>query len=148
MSRALGEVRSGRARRTSRAPGRWFSVFGAPWSVNVGSWSALLVCPTPSQFDEARDLVADAIRAGIFNDLGSGSNVDLTAILLDGSVKVMRNFDKPNPKPPLNLDYSYKRGTTGTPRMEREHPRAQDEGPSLTHVSLGPFELHAHIQLC
>ena len=92
--------------------------------------------------------MADAIRAGIFNDLGSGSNVDLTAILLDGSVKVMRNFDKPNPKPPLNLDYSYKRGTTGTPRMEREHPRAQDEGPSLTHVSLGPFELHAHIQLC
>ena len=57
--------------------------------------------------------MADAIRSGIFNDLGSGSNVDLTAILTDGSVKVMRNFDKPNPKPAMNLDYSYKRGTTG-----------------------------------
>lgn len=58
--------------------------------------------------------MADAIRSGIFNDLGSGSNVDLTAILKDGTVKVMRNFDKANPKPELHLDYSYKRGTTGT----------------------------------
>ena len=43
----------------------------------------------------------------------SGSNVDLTAILLDGTVKIMRNFDMPNPKPAMNLDYSFKRGTTG-----------------------------------
>ena len=30
--------------------------------------------------DEAKDLVQNAIRAGIFNDLGSGSNVDLAVI--------------------------------------------------------------------
>jgi 20S proteasome subunit beta 2 len=75
------------------------SIFESRWKPNMS-------------FEEARDLVADAIRAGIFNDLGSGSNVDLTAILVDGTVKVMRNFDKPNPKPPMNLDYSYKPGTT------------------------------------
>ena len=58
-------------------------------------------------------LVADAIRAGIFNDLGSGSNVDLTAIMLDGRVEIMRNYDKPNPKPPIHLDYTFPRGATG-----------------------------------
>jgi 20S proteasome subunit beta 2 len=30
--------------------------------------------------DEAVDLVAKAIRSGIFNDLGSGSNVDICVI--------------------------------------------------------------------
>jgi hypothetical protein len=67
-------------------------------------------------------LVADAIRAGIFNDLGSGSNVDLTAILRDGTVNVMRNYDKPNPKPAMQLDYTYKRGTTGMPAGTRPFP--------------------------
>ena len=33
--------------------------------------------------EEAKELVADAIRAGIFNDLGSGSNVDLCVITKD-----------------------------------------------------------------
>lgn len=65
------------------------------------------------KFDEARELVADAIKAGIFNDLGSGSNVDLTAIMLDGTVHKMRNYYTPNPKPPLQQEYHYKRGTTG-----------------------------------
>ena len=32
------------------------------------------------QKEEAKILVRDAIRAGIFNDLGSGGNVDLTVI--------------------------------------------------------------------
>ena len=30
--------------------------------------------------EEAKFLVRDAIRAGIFNDLGSGGNVDITVI--------------------------------------------------------------------
>lgn len=33
--------------------------------------------------DEAKELVAKAISAGIFNDLGSGSNVDLCVIKKD-----------------------------------------------------------------
>ena len=32
------------------------------------------------QEDEAKELVKNAIKAGIFNDLGSGSNVDLCVI--------------------------------------------------------------------
>lgn len=45
--------------------------------------------------EEGVALVRDAIRAGIFNDLGSGSNVDVTVIRADG-VTVMRNFETPN----------------------------------------------------
>ncbi|KCV71390.1 20S proteasome subunit beta 2 [Fonticula alba] len=67
-------------------------------------------------FDEAAQLVGDSIRAGIFHDLGSGSNVDLTAIYLqeDGTVavKIMRNIDCPNPKPAPVLNYKYPTGTT------------------------------------
>lgn len=41
----------------------------------------------------------DAILAGIFNDLGSGSNVDLTTIkTVNGKVEVVKEFNciKPN----------------------------------------------------
>jgi 20S proteasome subunit beta 2 len=40
--------------------------------------------------EEGKDLVARAIRAGIYNDLGSGSNVDLCIITKD---KVLRHAD-------------------------------------------------------
>ena len=42
--------------------------------------------------DEAVALVAKAIRAGIFNDLGSGSNVDVCIIRKDG-VDYRRNME-------------------------------------------------------
>lgn len=38
-------------------------------------------------------LVRDAIRAGIFNDLGSGSNVDVTVIKKDGSNTRLRTYE-------------------------------------------------------
>jgi len=75
------------------------AVFEAGWKENL-------------EFEEARELVSDAVKAGIFNDLGSGSNVDVTAIMLDGSVKKFRNYYTPNPKPPLQQEYRYKKGTT------------------------------------
>jgi 20S proteasome subunit beta 2 len=40
--------------------------------------------------EEACALVADAIRSGVMNDLGSGSNIDLCVITKDG-VNYMRN---------------------------------------------------------
>lgn len=46
--------------------------------------------------EEAVHLVRDAIRAGIFNDLGSGSNVDIKVIRLDGSTEYHRNYETPN----------------------------------------------------
>merc|ERR1712019_5275 len=47
--------------------------------------------------EEGKALVAKAIRAGIFNDLGSGGNVDVCVIKKDGG-KILRNYEKPNPR--------------------------------------------------
>ncbi len=49
------------------------------------------------QLQEAKELVAKAIRAGIFNDLGSGSNVDLCVITKD-KVDYIRPYDEANLK--------------------------------------------------
>lgn len=43
--------------------------------------------------EAAIKLVRDAIRAGIFNDLGSGSNVDVTVIRKDNAVTRMRTYE-------------------------------------------------------
>lgn len=48
--------------------------------------------------EEAKELVADAIRAGIFNDLGSGSNVDLCVITKD-KTDYIRPYHVANVKP-------------------------------------------------
>mmetsp|Transcript_15077 Transcript_15077/g.24984 ORF Transcript_15077/g.24984 Transcript_15077/m.24984 type:complete len:284 (+) Transcript_15077:162-1013(+) len=50
---------------------------------------------------EGTDLVKRAILAGVFNDLGSGSNVDTCVIRTDGSVQYTRGAVKPNDTQPL-----------------------------------------------
>jgi 20S proteasome subunit beta 2 len=50
---------------------------------------------------EAVALVKRAVGAGVFNDLGSGSNIDLTIIRSDGTVEYRRNDVKPNEIGPL-----------------------------------------------
>lgn len=49
--------------------------------------------------EDAKRLVSDAIKAGIFNDLGSGGNVDLV-VIKRGKVDILRNIEKPNEKLP------------------------------------------------
>lgn len=50
--------------------------------------------------EKAKDLVKDAIKAGIFNDLGSGGNVDLCVIRNNGTsenqIEMLRNIETPN----------------------------------------------------
>ncbi|OZJ05522.1 putative proteasome subunit beta type-2 [Bifiguratus adelaidae] len=60
---------------------------------------------------EAIDLVKDAIEAGIFNDLGSGSNVDVVVIEKD-KLDVLRNYAKPNERGVKEKSYKFKRGAT------------------------------------
>ena len=62
--------------------------------------------------DEAIALVARAIRSGIFNDLGSGSNVDVTVISAVEGVQVLRNYQNPNERPPRQRSYNYPPGCT------------------------------------
>lgn len=49
---------------------------------------------------EAMAICSDAILAGIFNDLGSGSNVDLVVITPQGT-QVLRSYKQPNQLAPL-----------------------------------------------
>lgn len=60
---------------------------------------------------EAIDLVVQAIYAGIFNDLGSGSNCDVCVIEKDGT-EMLRNYAMPNERVPKELSYKMRRGTT------------------------------------
>mmetsp|Transcript_24877 Transcript_24877/g.27688 ORF Transcript_24877/g.27688 Transcript_24877/m.27688 type:complete len:270 (+) Transcript_24877:95-904(+) len=66
--------------------------------------------------DEAIALVHEAISAGIFNDLGSGSNVDVTIITKDGT-EILRNYDKPNQRK-HRREYHFERGTTPVTKFE------------------------------
>lgn len=65
----------------------------------MGSGSLAAMAVFESRYEEdleeaaAVALVKDAIRAGIFNDLGSGSNVDVTVIRKDGEVSRLRTYE-------------------------------------------------------
>ncbi|XP_057289480.1 proteasome subunit beta type-7-like [Hydractinia symbiolongicarpus] len=63
------------------------------------------------ELEEAKELVRQAIHGGIFNDLGSGSNVDLCVITKDG-VDYIRPHDEPNKKGVRQRSYKYPHGAT------------------------------------
>jgi 20S proteasome subunit beta 2 len=64
-----------------------------------------------AQRDDAIALVSAAVSAGIFNDLGSGSNVDVCIITKDRT-DMLRNYQKPNERPPKERHYNFVKGTT------------------------------------
>ncbi|KAG0238136.1 Proteasome subunit beta type-7 [Actinomortierella wolfii] len=74
------------------------SVFESRWVPNMDREAAI-------------ELVKDAIEAGIFNDLGSGSNVDVVVLTKD-KVDVLRNYARPNERGNKEASYVYRRGTT------------------------------------
>ena len=85
--------------------------------VTMGSGSLAAMGVFESRFkkdmelDEAKQLVRDAIAAGVFNDLGSGSNIDLCVITKD-NVDYIRPHDVANAKGVRSKEYSYPKGTT------------------------------------
>ncbi|KAJ3089015.1 Proteasome subunit beta type-7 [Quaeritorhiza haematococci] len=70
--------------------------------------------------EEAIELVKDAIEAGVFNDLGSGSNVDVTVITKDGA-DVLRNYRKPNERGQKEQSYKFRQGTTVVLKSNIKH---------------------------
>lgn len=62
--------------------------------------------------EEAIELSSEAIKAGIFNDLGSGSNVDVCVIRKDKPTKMLRNYLKPNERGEKERNYRFPAGTT------------------------------------
>ncbi|KYQ89355.1 proteasome subunit beta type 7 [Tieghemostelium lacteum] len=61
---------------------------------------------------EAIDLVAEAIASGVFNDLGSGSNTDVTIIERGNQVTKLRNYKTPNERKYRGPAYNFRSGTT------------------------------------
>merc|ERR1712226_779012 len=83
--------------------------------VTMGSGSLAAMSVFESQYkpdmdeESAKKMVADAIRAGIFNDLGSGSNVDL-CVITKGNVEMLRNYEVSNPRK-FRKEYKFPKGT-------------------------------------
>jgi 20S proteasome subunit beta 2 len=65
----------------------------------------MISCIFVGEQEDAVKLVRDAILAGVFNDLGSGSNVDINVLRKDGTVKVMRGYMTPNEVAPFRAQY-------------------------------------------
>lgn len=88
-------------------------------TMGSGSLAAMSVFETGWSEDmsegDAVELVKRAILAGIFNDLGSGSNVDTCVIRTDGTVTTDRGAVKPNNVAPLRARINRSRLMTITP---------------------------------
>lgn len=80
-------------------------------TMGSGSLAAMAVFESSWREDaneaDAVALVTRAILAGVFNDLGSGSNVDITIIRTDGTVDIRRNTVKPNEIAPLRASVQH-----------------------------------------
>lgn len=74
------------------------SVFETQWKQNLTR-------------EEAVKLASEAILAGIFNDLGSGSNVDVCVITQEKTT-LLRNYIKPNEREKKQRSYKFIRGST------------------------------------
>jgi len=61
--------------------------------------------------EEAKALVHKAISAGVFNDLGSGSNVDL-CVIKKNEVNMLRGYDVVSNQRLFRQEYIFMRGTT------------------------------------
>lgn len=85
--------------------------------VTMGSGSlaamSILECRWKKDMElaEAKELVRDSVSAGIFNDLGSGSNVDICVITKD-STEYKKPYYVANIKGERQGKYRFKRGST------------------------------------
>ncbi|OMP85950.1 putative proteasome subunit beta type-7 [Diplodia seriata] len=84
-------------------------------TMGSGSLAAMSVFETQWQpslnRDQAVKLCSEAILAGIFNDLGSGSNVDV-AVITEEKTSLLRNYIQPNQREQKQRNYRFPRGTT------------------------------------
>jgi len=84
-------------------------------TMGSGSLAAMAILESEYKDDmtveEGKNLVAKAIRAGIFNDLGSGGNVDVCVITKDGG-NILRNWQKPNERKYKAQYQGFPKGTT------------------------------------
>jgi len=116
----------------------------AAMAVMESSWKAGLDEPS------AVALVKRAITAGIFNDLGSGSNCDVCTIRLDGTVHYDRGAVQPNPVKPLRDSirrsdrFHMRPGTTEVLQTDFvPHPTATAGAATLADVTVTEMEVES-----
>ncbi|OAY78093.1 Proteasome subunit beta type-7-B [Ananas comosus] len=84
--------------------------------------------------DDGIQLVCEAICSGIFNDLGSGSNVDV-CVITKGQTEYLRNHQLPNPRTYVSTKgYNFVKGHTEVlaTKIKLLKPKAQvPEGDSM-----------------
>jgi len=84
-------------------------------TMGSGSLAAMGIFESRWHQDMARqdaiNLVQDAIEAGIFNDMGSGSNVDI-AVIEHGEATKQRSYAEPNKRGMKEQSYKFQRGAT------------------------------------
>ncbi|KAF8493789.1 nucleophile aminohydrolase [Russula emetica] len=82
--------------------------------------------------DQALQLVVAAISAGIFNDLGSGSNVD-ACVITATHTEMLRNYVMPNVRVEKERKYGFRRGTTAWTRENvRDLVVSEESRPIVT----------------
>ena len=95
------------------------------------------------QREGALNLVKAAISAGIFNDLGSGSNVD-ACIIAAAQTEMLHNVEMPNGRVQKERKYGFRRGIT---EWKTENVRSLIIGEETTlgegSFSQGNIPLHA-----
>ncbi|KZM20033.1 Proteasome endopeptidase complex [Ascochyta rabiei] len=113
-------------------------------TMGSGSLAAMSVFETqwkPSLSREAAvELCANAIEAGIWNDLGSGSNVDVAVISADKTT-LMRNYMTPNARQPKQRNYRFQKGTTAV--LNEKVITKEDIGKYVTVSELQDADLTA-----
>jgi 20S proteasome subunit beta 2 len=90
-------------------------------TMGSGSLAAMAVMESTWKEDlneqEAVDLVKRSVAAGIFNDLGSGSNCDICILRMDGTKDYRRNCVKANETAPLRALVNHSRLLTMQPGL-------------------------------
>jgi 20S proteasome subunit beta 2 len=85
-------------------------------TMGSGSLAAMSIFESEYKIDlnmeEAMALVAKAVSAGILNDLGSGSNVDVCVITKDKTIGPLRSFAQPVKREMARIDYTFPPNTT------------------------------------
>lgn len=118
-------------------------------TMGSGSLAAMSVFETDWRDDmeekEAVELVKRAVLAGIFNDLGSGSNVDVCVLRVDGTKEIVRGAVRPNNVDDLRAKIKKSSKLTmakGTSAILSESfmPSRSIRGLTLADVTVTPME--------
>jgi len=111
-------------------------------TMGSGSLSAVAILESgwkpDMELEEGKKLVCTAVRGGIFNDLMSGSNIDIAVLTNKGS-EFIRPYDVANLKGSRQGTYAYPKGTT--PVLETKVVAYDIESNEVKVISDEPMDI-------